>query len=58
MAQLSGGGFNMSAEQIILALNGAAYLVLWFFVRMWINDIKSSIETLDSASCTFDEKPI
>ena len=36
----------MSVEQIIILLNGAGYVVLWFFVRMWIADVKKSINDL------------
>ena len=36
----------MSVEQIIILLNGAGYVVLWFFVRMWIADVKKSLNDL------------
>lgn len=36
----------MTGEQIIIAANGVAYVILWFFVRMWINDVKKSIEKI------------
>lgn len=36
----------MTGEQIIIAANGVAYVILWFFVRMWINDVKKSIELI------------
>lgn len=36
----------MTVEQIVILLNGAGYVVLWFFVRMWISDVKKSINDL------------
>lgn len=37
---------QVTVEQIIITANGVAYIVLWFFVRMWIGDVKKSIDLL------------
>ena len=38
---------NDLAIKFLIAVNCGAYVVLWFFVRMWIKDVKTSVKDLN-----------